>query len=304
MRALALLLLLPGAAAAQDACDGSWERLVALTDGALWGEARGRADGWCEVWDARLPWPGGRLAFAADALRWRGEGLDRVAAGTGLPHRLEVEVEGLRMLQQTGDATLDWLLAAQGARSGIDGRLAAEWDASARTLRVAEASADFPGRSAVAASATLAGLDLSTLGAAQASLGSVALVALEAEVVTDGLFESYLLLPLGGGLLAGAEDPRAAFKALQARGVAEAERLPPAIFADGAPAELAEFVRDLPDPSGTLRVTLAAPDGAGLGAPRFARFALGGAPQAPEELWPALDGLTITADWTPLPPGE
>ena len=305
MRALLLgLALLPGAAAAQDACVGVWERLVAATEGALAGEPRPGADGWCQAWDLRLGGADAVVAYGADSLRWRGEGLDRVAAGTGWPTALEVEVEGLRPVQRTGSATLDWLLAVQNAPWGIDGRLAAEWDAPARTLRVAELSADFPGRSALRAGATLAGVDLSTPGAAQTSLGSAALTALEAEVVADGLFESYLLLPLGELVLGDASDPRAAFKAAQGRAIEEAARLPASIFAGDTPAELAELVRDLPHPLGTLRLSLAAPGGAGLGAPRFARFALSGVPQAPEELWPALEGLAIAADWTPLPPEE
>lgn len=304
MRRLVLLLaLLPGPARAQDdACAALWARLGALAGPALSGEVAASPDGWCEARDVRLGETGGAgVAGAAEQLRWRGEGLDALAAGTGLPTAVEVEVEGLRTVPMSGDAAFDWLLAAQGARGGVDGRLSAAWDARTGEARLATLDLDFPGRSAVRASATVTGLDLTSLAAAQVSLGGAGLTALSAEVVTDGLFETYLLLPIGGWALEGSDDPEKTARGLKALLLADIARLPPAIFPDPTRAEAAAFVATLPNPLGTLDLRLAAEPG--LGPSRFARFALTGQPTL-AELWPALDGVTVEVAWEPLPPED
>ena len=81
-------------------------------------------------------------------------------------------------------------------------------------------------------------------------------------------------------------------------------RLPPGIFPGSTPGEAAALVQTLPHPSGVLRLDVAAAPGRGLGAARFAVFALNSAPRTPEELWAALEGVTVTLDWAPLPPLE
>lgn len=310
MKALAALLALaPGGAWAQDdPCAALWARLGTVplggvASGPLSGEVRQAEDGWCEARDIRSGRPEDRVVVAVDALRWRGEGLDALAAGTGLPTSVEVQVDGYRIVPNIDDPLWTWVQARQTARAGIDGRLAASWDGATRELRITEASIDFPGPSVIRADATVAGVDLSSPAAARASLRLAGVVALDVEVVTHGLFETYVLPTLAYDFLDEDPDPQTAFELLRAAVLGPVEDLPPAIFPDPTRAEAAEVLAALPNPTG--RLTLALRDeGPGLGAVRFARFALTGGPASPGDLWPALDGVTVTLGWEPLPPAD
>lgn len=291
-------------AAPVDACARDWAVLVAVSGlGDVFNGPVTEVDGWCEARAVTLgDVPEGELGaeVRVDALRWRGEGLDALAAGTGLPTALEVEMEGLRVLTQAGDSTLTWLMERQQARSGIDGALSVAWDAGTRDLTVSRLDLDFPGEGAIALTATVAGLDLSSEAALTVSLGSAGLTRLTAEVALRGLFEAYLLMPLGAALLDGSPDPEAEAERLRARALAEVARLPEAIFPEPARAALSALLGDLPNPWGDLSVDVTASPP--LGAPRLARFALTGAPATPEALWPALEGVTVAVEWAPSPP--
>jgi hypothetical protein len=49
-----------------------------------------------------------------------------------VPEGLEVAVEGLRLVVETGDAQMDWLFAAQARPNGIGAELALAWDPAAK----------------------------------------------------------------------------------------------------------------------------------------------------------------------------
>ena len=317
MRALAVALAcLPGLAAAQTAetCAALFERAGALGPVALSGEVAvvevettlfgevGAPLPWCEatgvlVNDATLS---ARVEGRIDRLRWRG--LDPLLEG-GLPTEAWVEMEGLRIVPITGDPVFDWLLAAQQGPVGIDATLDAGVDADGavalRSLRV-----DLPGRDAIDLSVETAGLDLSSRAAFEASLGRAGVTRASATVVMDGLFERYLLMPLGAAALDGVEDPAREAPLLRDALAAQMRLLPEAIFPGPTRGSLEALVAALPNPRGTLRLDLAAPEATPLGLPRFARFAITGLPRTPEEAFEALDGVTLGATWTPLPPGD
>ena len=145
----AALALLPAAAGAQEPCAGLWEMvegwgragLVAPVEADAVGPAE---DGWCEAAGVRAALGGGGSVVPtvlADRLRWRGEGLDAVLAGTGLPTAIEVEADGLRQLTVTGEPVLDWAFEAQGRPHGIEARLAARKQRAAKRLSARIATA-------------------------------------------------------------------------------------------------------------------------------------------------------------------
>lgn len=299
--ALLALLALPAApASAQDRCAAALAAATASL--GAWDAAGGvSADPgrWCEARDLRVANPalGDRVSLRMEALRWRGQGIEAALAGTGLPTELDLEVAGLRVVPVTGDAGYDWLLAAQGARAGLDGRMRLDWDEGSRELRLRRLDVSVGDLGSLEASATVAGVDLSSLDALATSLGSASLVAADLELETEGLFEAYLLLPLAGPRLSGAADPEAEADALRRRLVDGALSLPAGLFPGDTRSELAELAASLPNPGGTLTAAFRAGAGGGLGLPRLARFALTGAPATPADLWPALEGLTLTAEW-------
>ena len=307
-----LLALAPGAAAAQDLNEAACRDMMRVAGAVLGlsaegGDVAATPDGWCEARPAYLsdldrfaPRP---TDHVADLARWRGEGPDGRPLGpaTGFG-ALELEVESFRTLPNTGDEMLDYLLAAQREREGMDLRVAAGWDPATGALRVSGLSVEWPGRGTLSLAAVLRDVDLATPETARASLGTLGVTTFSGRITTTGLFEDLLLVPLG--TLALAEVPPdlpipAAAEFLRERLVAGARDLPLATFPGGTPEALAALAAALPHPEGTLSVDLAAPGG--IDAAALAR--VGGAP-SPAKAWAALEGATLTASWTPLPPGE
>jgi hypothetical protein len=146
------------------------------------------------------------------------------------------------------------------------------------------------------------GADLSSLAALQASLGRVALSRLSARITTRDLFETRILPVLAPVAIGDVRQPEAVLLQERLRARVAIERLPPEIFPDPTRAELYELLTTLPNPSGTLSLEVETGTGGGLGLPRFSRFLLSGLPSSAEEMWPALAGVTVSADWAADPP--
>jgi hypothetical protein len=155
---------------------------------------------------------------------------------------------------------------------------------------------DFPGDNAVSLTARIDGVDASSLGALETSAGSMAVTALDARVTTHGLFEGYLLMPLGNLLLAGAQDPGAELGRLVALGQGLADSLPDPPLDAPSRAALKALLGDLPHPSGTVALSLTADPG--IGPARFAPVIGTGLPDFPSGLAPLLDGVRVTATYT------
>lgn len=299
-RAAAVLAgCLPLAAAAETPtaaeCGAVWEALRPALPAAasLRGDAGPTAeDGGCTVrgvvLDGYAPYA---PVYSIDRLAWSGEGIVAAAAGGPPPRALRLTVGGLRFGVATGDPLMDWLMREQRARYSIGAGLSAVWDEPGRALLLEEFSADFPGDNAIAMTARIDRVDLSTAGAAQTSLGTAALTRLDLSITTHGLFEDILLLPLGNVLLSGSADPEADLAALvaEARGMVAA--LPEATFPEPSKAALSALLDDMPHPAGTVRIAVAAPDG--FGAARFAGYALTGTPSGIEDLAPLFQGVTV-----------
>ncbi|MCX7890609.1 MAG: hypothetical protein N2422_12945, partial [Rhodobacteraceae bacterium] len=160
-----------------------------------------------------------------------------LAAGTP-PVALHLRAEGLRVTAGAGDPVMTYLLAAQSARRGIDAEAKLRRDAADRALALERLTIDLPGDNRVDATARIERVDLSSPAAAQASLGSAVLTRLEATIVSHGLFEDFLLVPLGAALLGATDDPEGEAARLIAGARAALAALPPDSFPDPTRAAL------------------------------------------------------------------
>jgi hypothetical protein len=231
-----------------------------------------------------------------DRLRFRGSALGWIADGSTLPEGLEIVVERLRLVVQTGDARMDWLFAAQSRPNAIDGELSLAWDSTDKVLRLEGLSIDFPGENQVQASGVVTGVDLSSEGAMQMSATGFALTEFDARITTHGLFEWYALMALGQSLLPPDGDVELAAEDLRAEMRAAIGSLPGAVVSTESKAALVALVDELPNPSGDLTLALRAEPG--LGPARLAGYALTGVPETMAEAAPLFQGVTLDVDWT------
>jgi hypothetical protein len=305
IRVACLALALAGPAAAeglvgQDLCTAAWAK-VGEGLGAMGqvSAASVRQDGdWCVAEAPVLDIDGQyRPDWHMDRLRFRGTALGWIADGSTLPEGLEVAVEGLRLVVQTGDARMDWVFTAQSRLNGIDADLALSWDPSGKVLRLENLSVDCPGDNLVEASARVTGVDLSSTGAIQMSATSFALAETDLRVTTHGLFEWYLLMALGPMVLPPEGDMEAAAQAIRADLQAIVAELPGSSFSPGSKAALGVLIADLPNPAGDLTVALRAEPG--IGPVRLGGYALGGMPETLADAAPLFQGVTVDIGWEP-----
>ena len=300
IRAGALLVLLAGPVAAETGlCETAWARVAEGLGGFGTVTATGVAQegDWCVVDVPVLDVDGQYVPdWRMDRLRFRGAALGWIADGSSLPEGLEIAVEGLRLAVQTGNAQVDWLLAAQARPNGIDAEAALAWDPVAKVLRLERLSLDFPGENRVDASAVVTGVDLSSTGAMQMSLASFALTEAELRVQTHGLFEGYALMALGSALLPPEGDMDAAAEGLRAEALAAIGDLPGTSFSDASKAALRALVGELPNPAGDLAVTVKAEPG--IGPVRFGGYAVTGVPATVAAAAPVFEGVKVDVGWT------
>jgi hypothetical protein len=298
IRAGVLALLLAGPAAAEGLCDAAWAKVSAglATFGTASGQV-GQEGDWCVVQGVILDLDGQYLPdWHVDRLRIRGSALGWLVDGAGAPVGLEIGVEGLRLVVQTGNPQMDWLFAAQARPNAIDAETSLSWDAAARELRLEGLSIDFPGENLVEAQAVLTGVDLSSMGAMQMSVTSFALTEADLRITTHGLFEWYVLMALGPNLLPPEGDMEAAAEGLRASMRAAVAELPGASFSDASKAALGRLIDELPNPSGDLAVSLRSEAGVGPG--RLTGWVMTGVPQTVAEAAGVLEGVTVEVGWT------
>lgn len=300
IRAGALLVLLAGPVAAETGlCETAWARVAEGLGGFGTVTATGVAQegDWCVVDVPVLDVDGQYVPdWRMDRLRFRGAALGWIADGSSMPEGLEIAVEGLRLAVQTGNAQVDWLLAAQARPNGIDAEAALAWDPVAKVLRLERLSLDFPGENRVEASAVVTGVDLSSTGAMQMSLASFALTEAELRVQTHGLFEGYALMALGSALLPPEGDMDAAAEGLRAEVLAAISDLPGTSFSDASKAALRVLVGELPNPAGDLAVAVKAEPG--IGPVRFGGYAVTGVPATVAAAAPVFEGVKVDVGWT------
>lgn len=299
---LALLLAGPAGAeglAGQALCAAVWARasegLGAL--GAVTAARVAQEGDWCVVTGPVVDLRGQYVPdWHMDRLRFRGAALGWIAEGTGLPEGLEIAVEGLRLVVETGDARMDWLFAAQARANAIGGQLSLAWNAEARVLRLEGLSIDFPGENLVDLSAVVTGVDLSSQGAIQMSATSFALTEVDLRISTHGLFEWYALMALGPMVLPPEGDMAAAAAGIRSDLLAMVGDLPETSVSADSKVALAALVAELPNPSGELTVRVTAKPG--IGPVRFGGYAVTGMPATLAEAAPLFQGVTVDVGWT------
>jgi hypothetical protein len=238
-----------------------------------------------------------------DSLHVTGELLPFLAGiiGTGAmesltPGTYGIDVKGLRIVVQTGNAQLDWLYAAQSRPNKIDANVVLTWDAIGKTFRVEALNIDFPGDNLLEFSALAKGVDLSSTGAMQMSATGFAVTEADLRVRTHGLFEWYVLMPFGPMYLPMEGDMDTAAAGLRAEMTAAVADLPGASFSSESRAALTALIAELPNPSGELTIALRSE--AGIGPARLGGYAVTGAPSTVAETAPLMQGVTVDIGWS------
>ncbi len=230
------------------------------------------------------------------ALSWRQTGAVTLSANAlTLPQDIDITLDGLRIGVVTGDPVMDWLMQAQRQAAPISATLSLATDGDTTTLT--SLAIDFPGDNAVTLSATVRGLATADTDALFQSLPQAQLMALDLAVTSNGLFETYVLMPLGTALLSGATDPGTQVAAAQTVVRARIAGLPDSLLDPAERQALGALVADLPNPTGTFTLTLDAPTG--LGANRLAPLAVRGLGAVLADPAPLFDGIDIAVTYTP-----
>jgi hypothetical protein len=315
MRWIAGLMLaaFAGPSVAQDtagsaSCEEAWRAIseAFMATGAIEvvGTTTGASQEFCEITDVVVDmegqyapdWHLDRLRITQEVVPFLAGLVGRGAVENLSPGTYRIDVEGLRIVVQTGQAQLDWVYAAQSRRNKIDAELVMAWDASGKTFRVEAFNIDFPGDNLVEFSALANGVDLSSTGAVQMSATSFALTEADLRIQTQGLFEWHLLVPLGTYVLPYEGDMDAAVAGLQAEATAAVAELPDATVPKASKEALAALIAELPNPSGTVTLSFRADPG--FGPARFLGYAANGVPDSLQEAEPLMDGVTVGIGWT------
>jgi hypothetical protein len=307
---LGVLLAASGAARAEflssETCRTSWDRLQAVIPAEM-GSVKSRSQVWlragfCSVDGVEIA-PEGQYqpGFRTANVSWRANGLKAFLDEGTPPGSLDLKIEDLRISVKTGNGVMDYLMRAQNDRNGIDADVSLRWEADSKQLVLDRLDMDFPGANAIKATASMDRVDLTSQSAAQASLPSMGLTDLSVEVTTNGLFETYVLMPLGSVILGQAADPEAALKGVLDDAQAFVRTLPEASFPEPTKQAMVAVLADMPNPSGAFGLTLRAPDG--IGSARFARYAIMSVPATSDAMGPLFDGVTVTASYVPTPEG-
>lgn len=299
-----VMLLLTGAGAAQADCSADWRAATTALEaghGKVETGALMVTDGWCQLGATRFMLAGKHDPdIVVSSLLWRGDGVQGLFDFSVPPRALEMQITGLRLqVKVVDDPLTSYLLAVQGEKQGIDATLALHWDAATAEVILDHADFDFPGDNALVLTARVGNVRLDTLGAAQMSATSFAVKALHAQITTNGLFETYVLLPFGFSVLSPDSDPDAQLAALKAQLTAGIADLPEPSFAGDTKAALAAVVKSLPHPAGVL--TLDMVSDSGVGPAQMVVFALKGMPRSVADVSHILKAMTVTATYVPTP---
>lgn len=263
------------------------------------GRYDGVRDGWCRFRDVRLTSGGYDPDIWIDELDLRGDAFGFFTLGEkpetpGL--RAEAKVGGLHIVPKAHEPLMDYLLAAQAQSWAISVEAALDWDAAGRVLRLSRLDLDFPGENAVSLSVTVANVDLSSDGAMQMSVTGFAVTEAALDVTTKGLFESYLLMPLGSELLPFDGDVLAAAENLRLKALGGIAAMPEAAVPAASKDALSRLMAEMPNPSG--RLTMAFRADPGFGPSRLGFIGLYGMPGSVAEAAPLFQGVTLDVTWT------
>lgn len=295
----ALAAALAGPVAAETDCPALWGALAAeLPAGlSLVGRPANPQDGFCVLTGIELSLgPQADHVLVVDRLLLKGAALEAFLGAEAAPTGLEARVEGLRLLTRSGIASFDYASAAQARLARTNASFLLSWNEKTRVLRLERLNVDLPGNNAVALTAEVQAVDLSSRAAIQTSLASFALTQADLDMTLHGFFEWYLLPALAAAVLPAEGDAEAAAKDVKAAAKAFLAQLPEPTFPQATREAAARIVDELPNPSGRLTLTFTAPEG--FGPVRFAGFALTGVPRSLAAAAPLFQGVTLDLAWT------
>jgi hypothetical protein len=262
-------------------------------------------DGWCQIDGAQIaPDNDYQPNWTADLIRFRGDGLAAVSAGKP-PATLDVQVRHARLGVKTGEARMDYLMGLQMAPSWINMDFVAQYDAKARILRLDRFDIDFPGNNVFGLTGQVNRIDLNSMGGMQMSVGQAGITSLGMTLTSNGMFETYFVMPIGAALLPEVPegiDHAAYIATVIADTRAAVAGLPDTLIDPPSKAALDTMLAEMPHPWGTLTLNAQAPSG--FGTQRFMGFAITGVPYTLQDWLPVFAGVTLTATYTPSPKEE
>ncbi len=257
-------------------------------------------DGWCTVDGVTV---GGDAPYSSvisvDRARWQTDGTLAMADGVRLPTGLRAEIFGLRIGVTTGDPVIDYIFAVQQKPNAINATLDLAWDPVGQVLTLRNLDLDFPGDNRVQMTGEVTRIDATTLSAMLATAPMAGLTRLDVTARTNGLFETYVAFPAGTLFLTGSTDPAADMARLRDNMTTYVAGLPAAILPTPSRDALVALVADLPNPAGTVSLTLTSEQG--FGGRSLAPVLAGGLNAALADPSLVLGGVNLTFDYIRTP---
>ena len=242
----------------------------------------------CVLRDLRVSW-GRTMDFRLRALAFRGDGFARFLSDGLPPTALVLRAEGMRRVPKMSDPVMRYLIEERFALHGVDAALSLHWREETGELVLDRLFLDFPGENAIEVSALADGISLISLESLLQSEATFGLRKVSATIALHGLFEDYVLLPVGSLLLERAENPAAKVAMLKAEALAAIDAFPDAIFPAATRDALKALIQDMPHPQGKLHVEMTAEPS--LGPERGLSSATLLKTDAMTHLWPLLEGV-------------
>lgn len=240
------------------------------------------------------------------SIAFAGTGLERVAEGLP-PTSILLDIKGFQMSINTGDPVFSYLLMAQNSRSATDMVIRAHWDEATKTVHVDQFDVDFWGDNSVKWTAIVTGIDLSNRDAILLSAGGAAVTAIDAEIVSNGLFETYLLMPLGNMFLnggdaveSGQKAPEALVEEYRTTAINGLDQVPESLLPIASRKALQVLLAEMPNPAGKLTLRMTADPG--IGSAAVSRAAVFGMPKTVAEAVSYLQGAVFDITYTPSAP--
>lgn len=256
------------------------------------------AQGWCEVADATIPAPS-RNTVHIGSLKWRGSDMGRFVVDGLPPRAIDVEVRDFRILTETGDAVLDYLIALQSVDQALDAGLSLRWDGVQKAVILDRMFVDLYADNRIEATARIDGIDLTDRATINTSLGTAGLSNLIITSEFDGWFEAFVMMTLGSMFLYDSDaPPEAQVATLKGHGIEIVQELPDDLMPATSRDALSAFIAALPTPRGTVRLQMSATTP--IGAANLAPVLLTGqAPSPSEAISRFMKDATILFTWTP-----
>jgi hypothetical protein len=201
------------------------------------------------------------------------------------------------LIDVQGNPAMSWLLQQQMGPLGVDADLSLSRDPAARTLSVDVLHIDFPGQNDIRLTGMIGDLDLDAVAANPETVLTANLRNLDLTVVTEGLFETVVLMPLGTIVLDGSTDPEGDVDRLKRLATGIIDRLPDTLTDMPSRAAMTALVMDMPHPWGTVSLQVNADPG--LGAVRMVGPALNGPPETLDGWLALLNGVRVTFGYQP-----